>query len=117
MALRTRVMGAGKIMVLAVALLATYVLFAGASMRLALKAREVKVPDLTNRTANDAKAIATSLGLTVRVDESRRVDPKIGAGRVLAQEPPKGVIARRQRRLQWRLRAAPRVNMITALDD
>ncbi len=51
-------MGAGKIMVLAVALLATYVLFAGASMRLALKAREVKVPDLTNRTANDAKAIA-----------------------------------------------------------
>ena len=115
MALRTRVMGAGKIVVLAVALLGTYVLFAGASMRLALKAREVQVPDLTNRTANDATAIATSLGLTLRVDESRRVDPKIGAGRVLAQDPPRGSVARRQRSIKVWLSAGPRVNMIPAL--
>ncbi len=32
------------------ALIGTYVLFAAASMRLALRAREVQVPDLTNRT-------------------------------------------------------------------
>ena len=37
MALRTRVWGAGKLVLLGVALLATYVLFAAASMRLALR--------------------------------------------------------------------------------
>jgi serine/threonine-protein kinase len=116
MALRTRVWSAGKIVLLGVALLGTYVLFAGAAMRLALKAREVQVPDLTNRTANDATLIATSLGLTLRVDESRRVDPKIGAGRVLAQEPPRGAIARRQRSIKVWLSAGPRVNTIPALD-
>ena len=32
-------------------------------MRVALRAREVQVPDLTNRTANEATAIAADLGL------------------------------------------------------
>ena len=36
------------------ALVATYVLFAAASMRIALRTREVQVPDLTNRSANEA---------------------------------------------------------------
>ena len=58
MAFRTRVWGAGKLLVLGGALLATYLLFAAASMRLALRAREVQVPDLTNRTANEATATA-----------------------------------------------------------
>ena len=56
MPLTTRVWGAGKLLVLAAALVATYVIFATASMRLALRAREVQIPDLTNRTANDASA-------------------------------------------------------------
>jgi serine/threonine-protein kinase len=115
MALRTRVWSAGKIVLLGVALLGTYVLFAGAAMRLALKAREVQVPDLTNRTANDATAIATSLGLTLKVDESRRVDAKIGAGRVLGQDPPRGATARRQRSIKVWLSAGPRVSTIPAL--
>ena len=41
MALRTHVWSAGKIVVLACGLVATYVLCAAGSMRLALKAREV----------------------------------------------------------------------------
>ena len=67
MALRTRVWSAGKLVLLAGGLVATYVLFAAASMRVALRAREVQVPDLTNRTANEATAIATDhefVGLT-----------------------------------------------------
>ena len=64
----------------------TYLIFAAASMRLALRAREVQVPDFTNRTANEATAMAGDLGLALRVDDTRRPDPKIGAGRVLAQE-------------------------------
>ncbi len=99
---------AGKFVMLGGALLATYVLFAAASMRIALRAREVTVPDLTNRTANDATALASSLGLTLRVDETRRPDPKIAAGRVLAQDPAVGSIARRQRSIKVWLSAGQR---------
>jgi eukaryotic-like serine/threonine-protein kinase len=108
MALKTRVWSAGKLLLLAGGLLATYFLFAAASMRVALRAREVQVPDLTNRTANEASAIAGNLGLTLRVDETRRPDPKITAGRVIAQEPPAGSIARRQRTMRIWLSAGQR---------
>jgi beta-lactam-binding protein with PASTA domain len=97
MALKTRVWSAGKILVLTGALVATYVLFALASMRLALKTREVEVPNLTNRTANEATAVASSLGLAVHVDDIHRADPKIAAGRVVTQEPIPGTLSRRQR--------------------
>src|ERR1700704_567784 len=93
MALKTRVWGAGKILLLTGALAATFLIFALGSMRLALKTREVEVPDLTNRSANDATAVANGLGLAVRVDEVHRPDAKIAAGRVLAQEPPAGSIS------------------------
>lgn len=108
MALRTRVWSAGKIMLLAGGLAATYLLFAIASMRLALRAREVQVPDMSNRTANDAKALAADFGLVLRVDDTRRPDPKIGVGRVLAQEPPAGSVARRQRSIKVWLSAGSR---------
>jgi len=104
----TRMWSAGKFVMLVGALVATYVLFAAASMRIALRAREVTIPDLTNRTANDATALASDLGLTLRVDETRRPDPKIAAGRVLAQEPAAGSIARRQRSIRFWLSAGQR---------
>jgi eukaryotic-like serine/threonine-protein kinase len=97
MALGTRVWGAGKLVLLAGALLTTYVLFAAASMRVALRTREVQVPNFTNRTANEATAIATQLGLGMKVDAVRRPDPKVAAGHVVAQEPAPGSTARRQR--------------------
>jgi eukaryotic-like serine/threonine-protein kinase len=104
----TRMWSAGKFVMLVGALVATYILFAAASMRIALRAREVTIPDLTNRTANDATALAADLGLTLRVDETRRPDPKIAAGRVLAQEPAAGEIARRQRSIRVWLSAGQR---------
>jgi serine/threonine-protein kinase len=115
MQLKTRVWSAGKIVLLGSALLATYALFAIASMRVALRAREVQVPDLTNRTANEATAIATDLGLAVNVDDTRRPDPKIGAGRVLAQEPAAGSIARRQRTVKIWLSAGQRAAIVPPL--
>ena len=97
MALRTRVWSAGKVLMLLAGLAATFVLFFAVSVRFALKAREVNVPDLTNHTANEATAMVNTLGLSLRVDESRRTDSRIAAGRVLAQDPPAGSIARRRR--------------------
>lgn len=104
-------------MLLGGGLLATYVLFAAASMRVALRAREVQVPDFSNRTANEATALATNLGLGLKVDESRRPDPKIGAGRVLAQEPAAGSIARRQRSVKVWLSAGQRNATMPLLID
>ena len=93
----TRVWTAGKLLVLAGALVATYVVFAAASMRIALKAREVQVPNFSNLSVSDATALATRLGLNLKVDDMRRLDAKIAAGRVLAQEPAAGSLARSQR--------------------
>ena len=97
MALRTRVWSAGKVVLFIGVLIATYVVFAAASMRLALRAREVTVPDLTNRTTADATLVASRVGLTLKVDDVNRPDPKIGAGRVITQEPVPGSVARRPR--------------------
>ena len=115
MALTTRVWSAGKILVLTGALAATYLLFAFASLRFALKTREVEVPDLTNRSANEATAVANGLGLAVRVDDTRRSDAKIAVGRVLAQEPPAGSISRRQRSVRVWLSSGIHAATIPAL--
>jgi serine/threonine-protein kinase len=108
MPLRNRVYGAGKLLVLAGALLVTYILFAVGSMRIALRTREVQVPDLTNHTTGEATSMIGGLGLNLKVDDMRRVDPKIPAGRVLTQEPPAGSTARRQRTVRVWLSAGPR---------
>jgi eukaryotic-like serine/threonine-protein kinase len=115
MFLTTRVWGAGKVILLGGALIATYLLFAAASMRIALRMREVQVPDLTNRSANEATALANDLGLTLKIDDTRRPDPKIGAGRVLTQDPPAGAVARRQRTVRVWLSAGQRASTVPAL--
>ena len=115
MAFRTRVWSAGKLLVLAGALVATYVLFAAAAMRVALKAREVQVPDVTSRTANEATTIAADLGLAVRLDDVRRPDPKIAAGRVIAQDPPAGTMSRQQRILRVWLSSGARASTVPEL--
>jgi serine/threonine-protein kinase len=115
MELRTRVWSAGKIVLLAGALAVTYVLFLGLSMRLALTSREVRVPNLVLHTANEATTMAADVGLTVRVDETRRPDPKIAAGRVLAQDPPAGSVARRRRSVKIWLSGGPRVTTVPTL--
>ncbi|MBI3490655.1 MAG: PASTA domain-containing protein [Acidobacteria bacterium] len=106
---------AGKVLLLVVALAATYLLFAAASMRLALRTREVQVPDLTNRSTTDASAMAGPLGLTLKVEETRRPNAKIAAGRVVMQEPTAGSVARRQRSIRVWLSAGPRASSVPRL--
>jgi len=115
MALRTRVWSAGRILLLVAGLAATFILFFAASVRLALRAREVEVPNLVNRTANEAAADVTNLGLTLKVDDSRRPDLKIAAGRVLAQDPAPGSVARRQRGVRVWLSAGLRSTTVPLL--
>jgi serine/threonine-protein kinase len=115
MAFRTRVWSAGKLLLLVAALAVTYVLCAAAAMRVALRAREVQIPDFTNRTANEATSIASDLGLAIRLDDARRADPKIAAGRVLAQDPSPGTLTRQQRSVRVWLSAGPRATTVPAV--
>jgi serine/threonine-protein kinase len=109
MALKTRVWGAGKLLLLAGALLATYALFAAVSMRIAVRTREVIVPDLRGRTINEATAALGEQGVGLRVEEPQRLHPQIPAGRILAQEPAAGAPIRRQRSVKVWVSAGARV--------
>lgn len=106
---------AGKLLVLAGALLMTYVVFAAVAMRIAIRLREVSVPSLTGRTVNDASAVLADAGLALRVEEARRVDPKVPAGQVLVQEPQAGVRMRRDRSVRVWISAGPRSTIVPAL--
>jgi serine/threonine-protein kinase len=115
MALRTRVWSAGKLLVLAGALFLTYIVFAAIGMRVALKTREVTVPTLAGKTVNEATAILTEAGLHLKVEEGRRLDPKMPAGQIVAQEPLAGSPTRRERSIKVWVSAGPRATELPAL--
>jgi serine/threonine-protein kinase len=115
MALRTRVWSAGKLLLLGGGLLLTYLLFAAAGMRVALKTREVTVPDLQGKSVNEASAVLAEAGLHLHVEEGRRLDPKIPAGQILTQEPQAGIRTRRDRSVKAWVSAGPRATVVPAL--
>lgn len=114
MALTTRVWSAGKLLLLGVALVLTYVVFAAASMRIAIRTREVMVPTLTGQSVNQATAALAESGLTLKVEESRRSDPKVPAGQILTQDPQAGVRTRPQRSVKVWVSAGPRSSILPA---
>jgi serine/threonine-protein kinase len=89
----------------------TYSVFLLTSMRIAIKAREVAVPDVQGQTVDDATRTLASKGLTVVLDPIRRPDPDVPADHVWSQEPAAGLVIRRQRPVRIRIsdgmRAAP----------
>lgn len=116
MALTTRVWSAGKLLLLGGALLLTYVLFAAASMRIALKTRDVIVPSLSGKSVNEATATLSAEGLHLKVEEARRADPKVPAGQILLQDPQPGVRTRRERSVKVWVSAGPRSMIVPALN-
>ena len=80
MALTRRVWHLGKLLLLAGALAATYLVFFALAMRIANKAREVTVPVLAGRSVNEATATVADVGLTLRVEDRRRPTPKCRPG-------------------------------------
>jgi len=115
MALKARVWSAGKLLLLGGGLFVTYVLFAALGMRVALKTREVVVPELQGKSVNEASALLAEAGLDLRVEEARRLDPKIPAGQILTQEPEAGLRTRRDRSVKVWVSAGPRATVIPLL--
>jgi len=115
MALTTRMWSAGKLLLLGGALLLTYVLFAAASMRVAMKTREVVVPSLAGKAVNEATAVLGEVGLNLKVEETRRVDPAVPAGRIISQEPQAGTSTRRERSVKVWVSSGPRATIVPPL--
>ena len=115
MQFRSRVWGAGRLFAIAACLVATYLLFAVTAMRVALRVREVQVPDLRNRTVAEATATVLEDGLVLHIDETGRLDPKIPAGRIALQEPAPGQTTRRQRSIRVWMSQGPRITVIPSL--
>jgi serine/threonine-protein kinase len=115
MPLTNRVWSAGKLLLLIGALLSTYLLSAALAARVALRAREVRVPALVGQPLSSASDAVAGIGLSLKVDESRRVDPKIAAGRIAQQEPPPGSAARRGRTIKVWLSTGGRVTAVPKL--
>jgi serine/threonine-protein kinase len=105
----------GRILVLLCALGATFLLFFGVALRVALRAREVQVPVLIGKTVNDASQLLGALGLTLKIDPARRADSRVPPNRVMQQDPPPGVAARKQRSIRVWLSTGPRTTTVPEL--
>ena len=115
MPLGTRVWSLGKLLILIGALAATFLLFAGVAMRVALRAREVEVPSLIGSTVNDASQSLADLGLALRIDSNQRPDEKVPAGRIMQQDPAPGAGARQQRTIRVWVSSGPRTTTVPVL--
>jgi len=115
MALQSRAWGASKLLLVGIALAATYALFAIAAARVALRAREVAVPDLKGQTVSAANAGLADLGLSLRVDDTRRLDANVPAGDIVAQDLLPGTTARRGRSVRVWLSAGAHAATAPAL--
>jgi eukaryotic-like serine/threonine-protein kinase len=115
MALGTRVLKFGKFLLLAGALGVTFLVFFGIAMRAALKVREVRVPGLVGSTVEDATHALNNLGLALRVDDARRPDEHVPAGRIMQQEPAVGAMARQQRTVRVWVSSGARATVVPQL--
>ncbi len=115
MTLSTRVWGFGRWLLIAGGLVATFVTFFALSARIALRSRDVVVPSLAGRTVNQASDDLAALGLMLRVEEGRRVDPRVPEGRVMLQDPPAGSTTRRPRSVKVWLSAGARAPVVPLL--
>lgn len=115
MPLGTRVWGFGKVLLLAGALGGTFLVFAGIAMRVAVRARQVTVPNLVGRSLPEATTLASTLDLQLRVDPLKRPDPRVPADHVIMQEPTSGSAARRQRSVRVVLSAGAHIALAPSL--
>jgi serine/threonine-protein kinase len=115
MALRSRVWSLGKLLLLAGALAGTFILFALVSMRVALRATDVEVPNLVGTSVAAASQTAADVGLALRIDPTQRPDERVPAGSIVQQEPAAGAGARRQRTIRVWVSSGPRVTTVPGL--
>jgi beta-lactam-binding protein with PASTA domain len=93
----------------------TFLVSFGVAMRVALRAREVQVPNMLGYTIADATDAAASLDLTIRIDQNQRASDRVPVGHVMQQEPQPGDVVRRQRSIRVWASSGPVVTIVPAL--
>jgi len=78
----------------------TFGLFGVAGLQVALRLREVAVPELAGQTVAEATATLSDASLAVRVEPLSRIHPTIPAGQVVDQDPVAGQITRSHRNVK-----------------
>ena len=109
MAFGGRVWNLGRLLLIASGLVATYLVFAAVAVQVAVRARDVTVPDVTGATLTAASERLAQVDLQVRVDTAQRPSAEVPAGRVLGQDPLPTTTSRRQRSVRIWLSAGPKV--------
>ena len=71
-----------------------FLLFAVVGLQVALRLREVAVPNLVGQSVEQAATTLGRLGLEVRVEPLDRIDPNVPAGHVADQDPATGLTTR-----------------------
>ena len=112
---RRRVWTAGRLLLLAGGLCATFGLFFLTSFAVATRAREVRVPDVRGKSVADARAALGAVGLAAEIDPVRRSDAKVPADHILTQEPDPGSPLRRQRPVRIHVSDGQRAPVVPAV--
>ena len=85
----------------------TFGLFAVAGLQVALRFREVAVPDLAGQTVDEATATLGDAGLALRIEALQRIHPTIPASHVATQDPAAGLTTRSRRSIKVWLSSGP----------
>lgn len=93
----------------------TFGLFAVAGLQVALRFREVSVPDLTGRSVEEATAVLADAGLSVRVEPLSRIHQTIPAGHISVQDPAAGLTTRSRRNVKVWLSSGPSAGAVPTL--
>ena len=93
----------------------TFTLFAVGGLQLALRLREVRVPDLAGRTANEATAILEDAGLRLRLEPLSQIHQTVPANQIATQDPAPGLATRSQRSVKVWLSSGPSAGSVPAL--
>ncbi len=115
MAVKARFWSVGRVVILVCALAATYALFAFATVRVVIRARDVSMPSLVGLDLAAATATADELDLSLKVEQDRRFDPKIPIARIAQQDPPAGSAVRHGRSVRIWLSAGARDMLVPGL--
>lgn len=78
----------------------TFGLFGVAGLQVALRLREVDVPELAGQTVAEATVTLSDVDLAVRVEPLSRIHPTIPTGQVVDQDPVAGQITRSDRNVK-----------------
>ena len=93
----------------------TFGLFGVVGLQVALRFREVEVPELGGQSLAEATARLEQAGLSVRVEPLPRIHPSIPAGNVAVQDPAAGLTTRSRRSVKVWLSSGPSAGAIPAL--